>query len=175
MNARIPVMYDRALKPEWIDYALEQYINAPDEHTLSKILRDYLEIEITTATSLRKTISQLQHCVGFLSPLPKEKLLLAYDQMKKLAPSQRKEIRFKLLVETTPFIADVVGAIRKITALGVEGIEVKQLYERLIERYGERGTIPRRVRYVLKTLANMGIIENKNKKWYIIDVKGLEK
>lgn len=168
MTARIPVFYDRELKPEWIDYALEQFVQSSDAQELKQALRQRLSHEITCATSLRKVISQLEQTVGYRSQLSREQLLKAYDEMSKVPSDQRNTMRVKLLVKSNKFVADCLSAIKKLHRLGVDGIESNQLYERLGSLYGERGTIPRRVRYVLKTLANLGVLENREKKWFVI-------
>jgi hypothetical protein len=169
MKERIPVMYDRELKPEWIDYALEQSLQVSDEDALAQALRAYLREQITSPTSLRKVISQLQQAVGFRSPLSRDQLHAYYDEMSRLAPDQRIALRFRLLVESTPFVAEVVQAIRKLHVVGEKEVGASQLYDRLIAKYGDRGTIPRRVRYVLRTLMNLGVMEHRDKKWLITD------
>lgn len=95
----------------------------------------------------------------------RDELIALYEKMRLLAPEQREEYRFKLLIETTPFIADVVDAFGKLALLGVKGVPVQQLYERLFSKYGDRGTIPARVRCALQTLVHFGAIQNRDKKW----------
>ena len=34
MTARIPILFDWALWPEWVDYTLDQYVQATDERSL---------------------------------------------------------------------------------------------------------------------------------------------
>jgi len=167
MKERIPVMYDRELKSEWIDYALEQSLQVNDEVALTQTLRAYLQEQITSSTSLRKVISQLQQSVGLRSPLSRAQLQAYYDEMSRLAPDQRMTLRFRLLVESTPFVAEVVQAIRKLHAVGAKEVSASQLYTRVIAKYGDRGTIPRRVRYVLRTLMNLGVMEHREKMWSI--------
>ncbi|OPZ85099.1 MAG: hypothetical protein BWY76_01556 [bacterium ADurb.Bin429] len=169
MKERIPVMYDRELKPEWIDYALQQSLQLRDEVALTQTLREYLREQIASPTSLRKVISQLQQAVGFRSPLSRKQLQAYYDEMSSVAPDQRISVRFRLLVESTPFVAEVVQAIRKLHVVGEKEVSASQLYDRLIAKYGDRGTIPRRVRYVLRTLVNLGVMEHREKKWLIAD------
>jgi len=168
MTARIPVFYDRELKPEWIDYALERFVQSSDAGELRQVLRKHLSSEISCATSLRKVVSQLEQTAGYRSALPGEQLVSIHEQMSKLPPDQRGALRLKLLIESNKFVADCVAAIQKLHRLGVDGIESRQMYERLTALYGERGTIPRRVRYVLRTLANMGVLENRDKKWFVV-------
>jgi len=172
MTARIPVFYDRELKPEWIDYALERFVQSSDAAELKQVLHKRLSSEIACATSLRKVISQLEQTVGYRSALSRDQLLKTYAEMSKLPPDQRGALRLKLLVKSNKFVADCVAAIKKLHRVGVDGIESQQMYERLTALYGERGTIPRRVRYVLRTLANLGVLENRDKKWFVVGELG---
>ncbi|MHB1455404.1 MAG: hypothetical protein ACYC0V_00655 [Armatimonadota bacterium] len=168
MTARIPVFYDRELKPEWIDYALEQFVQSSNAQDMKQTLRQRLSNEIECATSLRKIISQLEQTVGYRSQLSREKLIEIYSGMSKVPSIERNPMRIRILIDSNKFIADCLSAIQKIHRLGVDGIEAKELYERIEAIYGERGTIPRRIRYVLRTLANMGILEKKDRKWFVI-------
>lgn len=169
MNARIPVMFDRSLRPEWIDYALERSIRADNLIDLRDSVRAYLSSEISTPTSLRKTVKQLEHIVGPTSLIPRERLIKAYSEMSSLAPSARQGIRLRLLVESTPFAAEVLGAVQRLVSVGGNGVEASQLYGRIAAVYGERGTIPRRVRYVLQTLSYLGVVKNEDSRWYVTD------
>jgi len=174
MKERIPIMYDRELQPEWIDYALEESLLISDKDTLTQTLRAHLCEQIPSPTSLRKVISQLQLVVGARSSLSRVQLQSYYGEMSRLAPDQRMAVRFNLLVESTPFVAEVVQAIRKLHVVGVKEVSACQLYERMVAKYGDRGTIPRRVRYVLRTLVNFGIMKNQHKKWLVTNRDLLE-
>ena len=167
MNERIPVLYDRALRPEWIDYALEQWIKNPDEEEHRRLLREYLSIRIKGAEAAIKTASQLQRNVGPRSLIPRERLEALYQEMANLAADERAAIRLKILEESTPFFADCVAALRKLHLLGVDGIPMRQLYERMIAQYGDRETVRRRIQYVLQTLALLGIVERRDRSWHM--------
>jgi hypothetical protein len=170
MNERIPILYACELKPEWIDYALEQSLQVSNKEEMAKVLRDYLREQIKSDITFSKTVGQLQQVVGFRSTLSRQQLKSYYDQMSKLSPEQRISVRFHLLLESSQFVNDVVQALRKLHVIGSKEIAAGQLYERIIAKYGDRGPIPRRVRYVLQTLNNLGVIANKNSKWVIINL-----
>lgn len=167
MNERIPVMFDRALRPEWIDFALEKRFQVDGEAALREALRDYLATQISGTDALRKTIGQLQRTVGFRATLPEARLREFYSRMLDLPPDARTPVRLALLTESHPFLADCLGAMRKLQALGVEGVTLQQMYERLTAKYGERGTVLRCVRYVLQTLALLGVARNEDHQWYL--------
>ena len=172
-TARIPVMFDRVLRPEWLDYSLDQYTVSVNKVDLDGRLRTYLSEEIKTPTSMRKTVSQLQRTVGFLSSTPREELLTAHKKMCDLAPSQRTKMRMELLVRANPFVADCFDALAKLYLVGKREVAATDLYDRLTLKYGDRGTIPRRVRYVFTTLQYFGALENRRGKWLLVEGAGV--
>ena len=167
MNQRIPIMYDRPLRPEWIDFALEQYLQAEDEVALRKALFDYLRPQIRGAETLEKTARQLQRTVGFKSSIPKARLCEVHYQMSALSPDQRSALRVFLLSESTPFVDDCLTAMKRLALLGVKGVEIKHIYERLSSKYGDRSMVYRAVRYVMQTLALFGVVKNRDKRWFL--------
>jgi hypothetical protein len=169
VNERIPILYDRALRPEWIDFALEQYLRATDEDALRKVLCDYLRPQIQGAETVNKTARQLQRTAGFKSSLSRERLAEIHCQMSAVSPDQRAALRLQLLVESTPFVEDCLTAMKRLALLGVKGVEIKHIYERLVAKYGDRSMVYRRVRYVLQTLALLGIVEYRDKRWFLLD------
>lgn len=173
MNERIPILYDMRLRPEWIDFALEQYLTSPDEEAHRRVLRKYLSTQIQGREAAIKTVCQLQRNVGYRSAIPKARLEELYRQMSTLAPEERTPIRLQILEEATPFFADCVSALRKLKLLGLKCVSLRQMEERLAAKYGERETVSRRVRYVLQTLSLLGVIENKDRTWCVVDLPSL--
>ncbi len=169
MSGRIPILYDRALRPEWIDFALEQYLTSSSEATLRKTLRDFLQSSISSQQTLQKTALQLQRAVGYRTSLTRIDLENYYQQLAALEPKERNPLRLEILCRSNPFFLDCVNSLRKLRASGAEYAELKHLYERLITIYGDRGMVHRRVRYVLQTLATFGFVTNAKGKWRIED------
>lgn len=169
MNERIPILFDRALRPEWIDFALEKRFQVNDYEAFRLAVRDHLAPEVNGAEALRKTVSQLQRTVGFRTPIPEARLRESLHQMQRLSPDARTPVRMALLMQSQPFFTDCVSAMRKLQALGIEGVTYKQMYERIAGKYGERGTVPRSVERVLQTLAFLGVARNEDRCWYLQD------
>src|SRR5438067_839510 len=113
------------------------------------------------------TAGQLQRTVGFKSSLSRERRAAFYCRMSEVAPDQRASLRLQLLAESTPFVDDCLTAMKKLVLLGVMGVEMKHIYERLVAKYGDRSMVYRRVRYVLQTLALLGIVEYREKRWFL--------
>jgi len=170
MSDLIPIRFDRALRPEWLDFALEQFIRRPDEASQRQALREYLEPQITGKEALDKTITQLQRIVGSLSPVSQDSLCVSHKMMGQLAPDQRTPIRLSLLMQASPFFADCVVAIRKMELISTNGFTTRQLIERLIAKYGDRAIVPRATQHVLQTLALLGALVNKDRRWNTTDL-----
>jgi hypothetical protein len=113
------------------------------------------------------------HSFGYRSPFTQERLESLYTRMCALSPEDRLGVRLQILTESTPFFADCVAALRKLHLLGINGIGARQLEERVAAKYGERETVSRRVRYVLQTLALLGAVENREKKWFVTNLPEL--
>lgn len=167
MTERIPILFDRAVRPEWLDYALAQYLISENEAALRDVLHDLIAQETESYYTIQKTALQLQRLVGFRSPISREQLSQAYEKMRNLSPDERKCTRIALMIKANPFFADCITTIKKLHEMGVEGISLQDLYPRLTSKYGDRGMVPRRVRYVLQTLALHEILENRKQKWYV--------
>ena len=170
MSDLIPIRFDRALRPEWLDFALEQFIRRPDEASQRQALREYLQPQVVGKEALDKIITQLQRIVGPRSPMPREHLCARHERMGQLAPDQRAPIRLSLLTEASPFFADCVLAVRRMGLLSADGFTAGQLNERLVAKYGDRAIVPRATQHVLQTLALLGALVNKDRRWNTTDL-----
>ena len=166
-EGRIPIMFDRAIRPEWIDFALEEFLKSESEAALRTTLRAFMAQHVDGVFTQQKTALQLQRAVGYKSPLSREELESYYLKLGALSPDERNPLRLEILCRTNPFFADNVSTLKKLRASGMQYAELKHLYERLTSIYGDRGMVHRRVRYVLQTLAGFGCVTNSKGKWWI--------
>lgn len=169
MNDKVPVMFDRALRPEWVDYALERFLESHSEASLRNELRGWLQKKGFGKYTVMKTALQLQRIVGYRSPMSRAELEEAYNQLRSMKPDLRQRLRLELMMKANPFFNDIVRAIQRTIQNGSDGVTMKDLYERLQAVYGFRGMIPRRVRYILQTLAFFDVLTNDQRKWKPID------
>lgn len=169
MSGRIPILFDRALRPAWIDFALEQFLVSESEAQLRTTLRKFMSSHVDGVFTQQKTALQLQRAVGYKSPLSRKELESYYERLATLKPEDRNPLRLEILCRSNQFFADCVTTLRKLRASGTEFAELKHLYERLVAIYGDRGMVHRRVRYVLQTLASFGCVTNAKGKWRIED------
>ena len=170
MSDRIPIRFDRALRPEWLDFALEQSVRLPDTTGQRQALREYLSSQIVGKEALDKTITQLQRIVGLTSPVTREQLCTFHARMSQLSPDERTSIRLSLLMQASPFFVDCVTAARKLGLLSSNGFTTSQFIERIVASYGDRAVVPRATQRVLQTLAYLGAITSKDRRWMITQV-----
>src|SRR4051812_25318767 len=97
MSGRIPILFDRALRPEWIDFALEQFLASADEAQLRAILRKFMSAHVDGVFTQQKAALQLQRAVGYKSPLPRRELESYYYRLAILKPEDRNPIRLEIL------------------------------------------------------------------------------
>jgi len=160
-------MFDRSIRPEWIDFALEQYLRSDSEAQLRESLRNFLRPLVNDPQTLQKTALQLQRTVGFRSRLSHQSLEGYYDQLSSMQPDKRNPVRLEILCRSNEFFADCVRVLRKLKASGTEFAELRHLYERLVVIYGDRGMVHRRVRYVIQTLASFGSVTHCGRTWRV--------
>ena len=164
-------MFDRALRPEWLDYALDQSVRIPDDAQQRQALREYLGPQIKGVEALAKTITQLQRIVGPNSPVPREQVCAHHELMSQLAPDQRASIRLSLMIKASPFFSDTVTMICKLEMLSSNGFTTAQIIERLTAKYGDRAVVPRAGRRVLQTLLLLGMLQKKDRHWNSTNLK----
>ena len=165
MIDRPAVMFDRSLKPEWVDFALEQYVHSSSEETLRNKLKEWLEGQGFGEYTVAKTALQLQRTVGYRSPFSRQELEQMYSDMQTLSLSERDAVRLAALFRANEFIKSLFDTLNRAKLNGADGLTVQQLYERLQADYGHRGMIPRRVRYALQTLVSFGVVEHRGRQW----------
>lgn len=167
MSERVAVMFDRSLKPEWIDFALEKFIHSTSEESLRAELRAWLTGKGLGEYTVNKTALQLQRTVGYRSSLSRRELEEAYASLRELAPENRDKLRLEVLLRSNEFVRNLFETMKRAALNGADGVTVQQLYERLQADYGHRGMIPRRVRYALQTLVHFGVVDHVGKLWIV--------
>jgi len=168
MNGRKPVVFDRAIRPDWIDTALDRFLSGISEPELRRELESMLAAKGLDINTTQKSARQLIRLVGHKTVHSRQRLVNDYELMASMGPDDRNAIRLQLIYDASPFFADCVKAIRNLNLNGKDGVYAAELYERLQSAYGHRGTIPRRVRNVCQTLASFGCLANEDRTWRTI-------
>ena len=164
-SGRKPILFDRTLQPELFDFALAESCGGADDPALRRALAGYLGNRAAGAVTIEKTIRQLSRAVGPKSSVPREVLCAGLDAMSRLDPAQRDAERLRLLCLSNTFVADCVSTLLKLHSLDPDGASLAQLTGRMQDKYGDRGMVPRRVRYVLQTLVQFRGVAHVGRHW----------
>lgn len=163
--SRTPVLFDRALQPEWFDFALAESCNKADDASLRRSLAEYLGNRASGAVTIEKTIRQLSRAVGPKSVIPQAVLRATLEVMSRLDPKERNAERLRLLCMSNTFVADCVSTLLKLHTIDPGGASLAQVTARMQDKYGDRGMVPRRVRYVLQTLVQFHGVAHVGRRW----------
>lgn len=170
MSSHPPVLFDRALRPEWLDRALALRAETQDAAQFRAALERHLRPQVRGRWTLDKLVQQFQRTVGFRSPLPPERLAGALRQLSETDAAARPPVRLQLLLEAVPFLRDCAATIDRLADASGDLFTLAQVTERIQERYGHRGTIPRRVRNALQTLEAFEALGHRPGEWERLDL-----
>ena len=165
MPALPSVQFDRALRPEWLDRALAVRAETHDATEFRAALLGHLRAQVQGRWTLDKLVQQFQRMVGFRSPLPPQRLAEALRLLSEVDAAARAPVRLRLLLDSVPFLADCAQTIMRLADASGDAFTLAQLTERMQERYGHRGTIPRRVRNALQTFEAFGALRHRHGEW----------
>jgi hypothetical protein len=164
-----PIRFHRAIRPEWVDFALAKYVSTEDQEKFRLDLKDHLRQEVDKEATVDKAARQLSRVVGFKSRLSREALKEAYEDMRTLSPDERTCLRVGLIIRGNEFARTCAQVITRFVRVGAPDFETSDLYTRMKRRYGDRSAVERSIRYVLETLKYHDTIKRKGqKKWIVL-------
>lgn len=94
----------------------------------------------------------------------------ALTEMQALAPQERGVVRLRLLCSANDFVADCAATLLRLHDLGHREVTLAQVTARIADKYGHRGMVPQRVRYVLQTLRQCGGVAHERQRWRALPV-----
>jgi hypothetical protein len=167
MNSKTDKRYsqigiDRLVRLEWLQYTASLSLAGNKESVMKSLLQDHLKDSFeSTDTSIRssmdKTITILRktwdNVPGFLLPLKNDGLSLLASSPKKYHIA----IHWGMISAVYPFWGAVAANVGRLIKLQGSAAAV-QVQRRLKEQYGERETVSRRVRYILRSFVEWGVI-----------------
>src|SRR5690349_18961170 len=110
---QIPIKFDRSVRPEWIDFALETFCSCQfDVDKTRQMLREHLEGQVEGQAVLAKTITQIMRTIGSGGDWTAQELLEIREQMSTLAPGQRTEFHLRLL-RANPFFNEFCATLSR--------------------------------------------------------------
>jgi len=153
---------DRVVRLKWLDQTATMVLAGNDVTAIKLALQDDLKdsfrtVNMTVRGSLDKTITILTK-VWRKPPAVLEQLRLeGLDLLTNLSRTERLAVHWGMVMAVYPFWANVAAQVGRLFCLQ-GAASAPQVQRRLREQYGERETVSRRARYVLRSYVDWGVI-----------------
>ena len=159
---------DRLIRLQWLESATRLLIAGNDPQTIKTVLEEMLAANFPGSlqerrSSLGKTITVL---VKTWVRVPEELQMLrdrALNFLRERPELPHLPLHWGMIMAVYPFwgaVASQTGRLLKLQA----DVTAAQIRRRLLESYGDRTTVSRRVRYVLRAFIDWGVIKETNEK-----------
>jgi hypothetical protein len=151
------VGFDRKIRIEWLDAVAGKMQNANEEE-LRNYLHDLLQNEHSALEARRKTVTVLMRIWFFI---PEEYLNMrekALQAINKVSPQERLLIHWGMILLAYPFFRSIVSIIGKLCSLQGE-FSFSQVLKDIEKSWGQRTTVERAVRRVIRSLYEWGVID----------------
>jgi len=160
-----PVVLSRSLKPEWLDFTVESWLENRDPQQTRNQLNRYLSAQIGSAIVLRKTREILIH-----TWVEVEDSLIALRDLGvsvyRACPSEeRLAVHWMMLLAAYPLFRDLCGIVGKLASIQDE-FSTSQITRRIFELWGERSTLVHSLSKNIKTLKEFGAIRQRRPGYY---------
>ncbi len=159
---------DRLIRLEWLEKTASLVLAGNDIKTIKEILqadlqKSFRSERLDVRGSLDKTITILTKTWALV---PKELETLNRDALELLTISPRQShlsLHWGMLLAVYPFWAGVALQVGRL--INLQGTAVAaQVQRRVREQYGERETVTRRTRYVLRSYLDWGVLQESDTK-----------
>lgn len=154
---------DRLVRLRWLERTAYLMLAGNHDASIKQVLQEELKDAFRSANtqvrgSLDKTITVLLKI--WVRP-PADLSGLHRDGLKLLARLPREEhvaVHWGMIMAAYPFWGAVAGQVGRLLRLQGD-VATRQVQRRLREQYGERETVSRRVRYVLRSFVEWGVLQ----------------
>lgn len=156
---------DRLIRLEWLERVANILLGGSDEHTIKIKLKEDLSVNFPTASidtvrgSLSKTITVIIK-TWVRVPSQLESFRNQGLNLIRSSPTSRHlPIHWGMIMSVYPFWGKVAWQTGRLLRLQ-ENVVAAQVQRRLREQLGERETVSRRVRYVLRSFHDWGVLND---------------
>lgn len=168
MNRRSSIGFDRKIQIEWLDATAAQLEAGKTGAELRDFLFDYLSDlagERKHGSARGKTVSVLSrvwlHVPAEAEPLRNK----ALELLPAIDPANRLILHWAMTLSVYPFFTDVAAAAGRILGLQ-DSFSLSHVERRVSELWGERSTVKRTCRYVIRSMVQWGVLEDAAKGIY---------
>jgi len=167
-DRQLMIGFNRTVKLSWLDQTVDLFLAGQTEAEISAILSDSLKDQLSVGSSAKrgsreKTITLLLktwvRVPAHLQEFRDDGILL----LKRIRRVERLPLHWGMTMAAYPFwraVADVTGRLFRLQG----GASAQQVQRRMKELQGERETVARSARYVLRAFADWGVIRDSKRK-----------
>ncbi len=156
MRENTLIGFDRKIELAWLDATAARVADGAGDREIRDYLMRLLDGEVagdTSGSARGKTVTVLRH-VWSRVPVPvlplRERALVLLPRVE---PPERLAVHWAMIVATYPFFADLATLAGR--GLALQGdFSLAWLKQRLIERWGERGTLKRAVERIVRSMVS---------------------
>ncbi len=168
MGQRITIGFSQLIKPAWLDMTVQQKLEGHSPKLIRAKLDQFLSDQISVGSTAKgntrqKTVSILSK-MWLNVPKPIESFrndgLILFKRMPK---NTQIAVYWGMAMASYPFFATSAEIVGRLLRLQNE-ISTAQLQKRITEKMGERETIKRAVRQLIRTWVEWGILKPTDKK-----------
>ena len=148
----------RNLKLPWLNKTIEFVQEGLSEEEIKEQLNEYLGFEITSPINIRKTRELLMHIWVYENPTS-EKIKEKGLELVQKYPEDRMMIHWCEMLSVFPVFMDITTIIGKLAAFEDE-MTAGQIRQKLYDEWGERAAILHSSTKLLKTMKDMGALDD---------------
>jgi len=154
------------VKLEWLEYTSSLVSSGYDTHTIESFLHDQLKEKLSVGSDVKygsraRTISTLKR-IWIKAPDEVESLRIkGLKLLDKLSCKEHLILHWGMSIAAYPFVGMVAGSVGRL--LNLQGTaSASQVQRRLKERYGDRETVDRATRHVIRNFVEWGVLLDGN-------------
>lgn len=150
--------FDRSLRLDWLDVTVGLCQQELDLNTIAQRLQQKLEAEITGSEARRKTITVL---VRVWANVPQTHVTSRNEALQLAAhvqPGERLWLHWGMSLLAYPFFRDVAATVGHLGRLQ-GAFSLAQVQRRMVEGWGQRTTLQRAVRRLVRTFFDWDVIK----------------
>ena len=155
----------QVIRLEWMDRCLSLLLSGMSASEIRKDLIDYLADKKQSGGTGERGDKTYTIAIGILAAWfdPSPELVDLRDQLLLKAKQYSQEnwlpLHWALMIAAYPFWYNVAIQTGRVLALQ-EKVTQKQIFDRLVERYGERATVLRNARYAVRSFVAWSVLED---------------
>ncbi len=155
----------QVIRLEWMDRCLSLLLSGMSANEIRRDLLEYLADKKQSGGTGERGAKTYTIAIGILAAWfdPSPELIDLRDRLllkaKKCSVENWLPLHWAMMIAAYPFWYNVAIQTGRVLALQ-ERVTQKQIFDRLVERYGERATVLRNARYAVRSFVAWGVLED---------------